>query len=66
MSHEKVMRQLFPIELGGDFDDDLMRWAQRAVEYGMPLIAEYGTECNGYWFPWNAAHNGMDEAGQAR
>jgi uncharacterized protein YmfQ (DUF2313 family) len=23
MSHEKVIRQLFPIELGGDFDDDV-------------------------------------------
>lgn len=42
----------------GDFDDDLRAWAQAAREFGSPLIAEYGTEVNGRWFPWNGIWNG--------
>lgn len=39
--------------LAGEFDDDLIAWAQGAKKYGAPIIAEYGVECNGYWFAWN-------------
>ena len=39
--------------LAGDFDADLRNWARGAKAYAQPIIVEYGTECNGYWFPWN-------------
>ena len=39
--------------LAGEFDKDLIAWAQEAKKYGAPIIAEYGVECNGYWFSWN-------------
>ncbi len=44
--------------IDGQLDDPLRKWAQAAVNYGKPLIVEYGTECNGAWFPWNGQHNG--------
>ena len=44
--------------LTGRLDADLRRWAQAARDFGSPLIVEYGTECNGEWFPWNARWNG--------
>ena len=42
----------------GRFDCDLAAWGKRAALVGYPLIAEWGTEMNGYWFPWNAKYNG--------
>ncbi len=42
----------------GDFDADLRAWARAARQFGSPLIAEYGTEMNGEWFPWNGVWNG--------
>ena len=42
----------------GDFDADLRRWADDAAAFGTPALAEYGTEMNGFWFSWNATHNG--------
>jgi len=47
--------------LGGELDGDLQRWAVEAREFATPLIVEYGTECNGEWFPWNGAHHGNGE-----
>jgi hypothetical protein len=44
--------------LDGDLDDDLRAWARAARDFGTPLLAEYGTEMNGEWFPWNARWNG--------
>jgi len=44
--------------LRGDLDADLRLWAQGARDFGTPLVVEYGTECNGKWFPWNARRNG--------
>jgi hypothetical protein len=44
--------------LRGDFDADLHAWARAAHEFGSPLIAEYGTEVNGEWVPWNGNWNG--------
>jgi hypothetical protein len=43
--------------ISGEFDCDLKRWADAAVEFGTPLIVEYGTEVNGDWFPWSAPYN---------
>lgn len=42
----------------GDFDNDLQTWARAARDFGSPLIAEFGTEVNGEWFPWNGVWNG--------
>ncbi|MEO8107669.1 MAG: glycosyl hydrolase [Actinomycetes bacterium] len=42
----------------GDFDKNLRAWGDGAVAYAEPLLVEYGTEMNGFWFSWNATHNG--------
>ncbi len=49
----------------GDFDADLSRWMRAAARFGTPIIAEYGTEMNGAWFPWNGRWNGRQK-GPAR
>jgi len=41
--------------------DDLRRWGDAARQYGAPLIVEWGTEMNGYWFAWNGWWNGKAE-----
>ncbi len=41
----------------GMFDADFRRWMQGAKRFGSPLIAEYGVEANGFWFPWNGLWN---------
>lgn len=46
--------------IDGDFDRELKQWAQDAKKTGIPLLAEFGTEVNGNWFPWNAQYNGKD------
>jgi len=33
------------------------------VIFGSPLIAEYGVEVNGEWFPWNGIWQGRRNAG---
>ncbi|MDD5594517.1 MAG: glycosyl hydrolase, partial [Candidatus Margulisbacteria bacterium] len=43
--------------IGGEFDEDLRAWARSAKEFKTPLLAEYGTEVNGKWFPWNGIWN---------
>lgn len=55
-----VCEPLFTLKAiaGGKFDDDLKAWGRAAAARGVPLICEWGTEMNGMWFPWNAAHNG--------
>ena len=44
--------------LDGDFDADLRRWARDASDFGTAVVVEYGTECNGNWFQWNAQWHG--------
>jgi hypothetical protein len=46
--------------VAGKFDAELTRWGCEAAKSRIPLFCEWGTEANGYWFPWNAAHNGAD------
>ncbi len=46
----------------GDFDSDLHTWMAAARDFGTPILAEYGTEVNGEWFPWNGAWNGGGRA----
>jgi hypothetical protein len=43
--------------LAGKFDPLLRKWMRDARGFGSPLIAEYGTEMNGWWFPWNGLYN---------
>lgn len=43
--------------LAGKFDKELRDWMREARLFGSPLIAEYGVEVNGNWFPWNGLHN---------
>lgn len=44
--------------VAGEHDAALAAWGDAARSFGTPLIAEWGTEMNGEWFPWNGAHNG--------
>jgi hypothetical protein len=44
--------------LDGAIDADLRQWFRDARDFGTALLVEYGTECNGNWFPWNAQRNG--------
>ena len=48
------------------FDDELHAWACGARNFAHPLIVEFGTEVNGYWFPWNARYNGPHGAEKFR
>jgi len=44
--------------LNGMFDEDLKKWMRKASSYNFPLLVEFGTEMNGFWFPWNGYWNG--------
>lgn len=57
--HENVFTLQHIID--GQFDADLIAWGKAAKSYGKPLLVEYGTEFNGFWFPWNARWNGWRE-----
>ena len=43
---------------GGAWDPELIEWCDQARDAGIPLLAEFGTEVNGDWFPWNGRWNG--------
>jgi len=43
--------------IAGKFDGALAEWMRAAKQFATPLIAEYGTEVNGWWFPWNGMYN---------
>lgn len=47
--------------IDGQFDTDLHAWCAAALNFGTPLIAEYGVEVNGEWFPWNGVWHGGGE-----
>ena len=49
--------------IAGRFDGDLRSWASSARDFGQPMLVEYGTECNGKWFPWNGWWNGRGKTG---
>jgi hypothetical protein len=58
--HQYVCEPVFTLKAidAGEFDKDFHAWGKAAAVAGVPLICEWGTEMNGCWFPWNAAHNG--------
>lgn len=41
----------------GKFDPLLRAWMQEARRFATPVVAEYGVEVNGWWFPWNGLYN---------
>jgi hypothetical protein len=43
--------------LAGKFDPLFRNWMQEARKFNSPIIAEYGVEVNGWWFPWNGLYN---------
>ena len=57
---EYVADTLFSMQkiIDGDFDGELTQWAKDAANTNIPLLAEFGTEVNGSWFPWNGLYNG--------
>ncbi len=44
--------------IDGRFDTQLRVWARKARDLGYPILAEFGVEVNGSWFPWNGRWNG--------
>ncbi len=44
--------------IDGKFDNELTQWAKDAAKTGIPILAEFGTEVNGNWFPWSGQYNG--------
>ena len=55
--------KLFTLQriLKGEFDEDFRAWGRAAAAFGSPVIAEFGTEVNGKWYPWNGWWNGQGE-----
>jgi hypothetical protein len=47
--------------IDGHLDNILRSWCGAARDFGTPLLAEYGVEVNGEWFPWNGMWNGAEE-----
>ncbi|MGA3326494.1 MAG: glycosyl hydrolase [Terriglobia bacterium] len=43
--------------IDGKFDSLFRNWMQDARRFGSPVIAEYGVEVDGWWFPWNGLYN---------
>ena len=62
-AEEDHAEELFTLQAiaAGKFDADLKKWAEQAREFATPLLVEWGTECNGEWFPWNGVWNGSRE-----
>ena len=48
--------------LAGTWDSYIDSWAQRARDYGKPLLVAWGLEMNGTWFPWSGAFYGGGQA----
>lgn len=44
--------------IDGEFDAELAEWGRAAAALPHPLLVEFGTEVNGFWFPWNGKWNG--------
>ncbi len=47
--------------INGTYDAALEAWAVEAANCGVNLLAEFGTEVNGSWFPWNGIYCGGGE-----
>jgi Glycosyl hydrolase family 26 len=45
--------------IDGQFDSELRAWADAARDTNIPILAEFGTEVDGVWVPWNGWWNGQ-------
>jgi hypothetical protein len=44
--------------LAGKWDAYIDKWGDAARDFGHPMIAVFGVEMNGTWFPWSGAYYG--------
>ncbi len=44
--------------LEGKWDSYIDSWAEGAKQFGRPMLAAFGLEMNGIWFPWGGFHYG--------
>lgn len=44
--------------IDGDFDQQLILWANEARDYHQPLLIDFAPEMNGDWFSWSGIFNG--------
>ena len=44
--------------INGDFDAELIAWAQSANNHNVPIIIDFALEMNGDWFGWSGKLNG--------
>jgi beta-mannanase len=44
--------------ISGEFDAELIAWGQAAAAQPFPMLVEFGTEVNGFWFQWSGKHAG--------
>lgn len=47
--------------INGDWDTELTEMAMDIKALGIPIMAVFGHEVNGSWFPWNGKWNGGEE-----
>ncbi len=45
----------------GFYDTEIRKFAKEAKELPYPLLIEYGTEMNGWWFSWNGYWTGKEK-----
>lgn len=48
----------------GIYDRELRNFASEAKRLNYPVIIEYGTEVNGWWFSWNGYWTGKEEGAE--
>ena len=47
--------------IAGEHDAYIDMWADKAREFGQPMIVSFANEMNGSWFPWSGLHYGGDK-----
>jgi len=52
-----TLRQIYD----GVYDRDLILFAREAKKLDYPILIEYGTEVNGWWFSWNGYWTGKEK-----
>ncbi len=48
----------------GIYDRDLIKFARTAKRMNFPIVIEYGTEVNGWWFSWNGYWTGKEKGAE--
>jgi hypothetical protein len=47
--------------IAGEHDAYIDQWAEKARDYGRPMIVSFANEMNGEWFPWSGKLYGGDK-----